>query len=75
MYSVIGPMVDLSRVAIVKEYGHNPGWQGTAPDECRSVYRLLCTLVYLRLIKGPTLVNSTTRLKVAKMVISKLLKS
>lgn len=52
--------------------GTNMVWSGAAPDEVKPIYRLLGCLRSLKLITHSTLLNSTVRFKVSKLVLNKI---
>jgi len=66
-------MVLLNITQNIQEWGSNPGYIGLPPDDVKSIYRLLGTLRHLGLIKSGALFAGTSRLKVARLVIKKLL--
>lgn len=66
-------MVQLNKVANVSEWGSNPGYMGSAPDEVKTTFRFIALLRQLKLIGTQVLIASTMKNKIAKMVLNRIL--
>jgi hypothetical protein len=66
-------VVNLTTHAKVNEWGHNPGYQGSAPDEVVLCYRFLTTITHINLINIEVFFRATDKCNIARLVIAKIL--